>query len=277
MGLPLRQPHLWGFAFSARDSSRDCERGMISPEAFDLGVLFWFGSRRPEWLTTFMKAVSTLGNPPVASALVALAVVALALLGRARTAAFLLIAILFGLLLSETAKWAVHRPRPDVAWRAIPLPRSGSFPSGHAFIGMAFFAGLALVGPRRRPPGVRALLAGCGFGFALLLGVSRPYLGVHYPTDVLGGWTLGLACALGAYWADERWGERWPRPLPDPLPLPGGSESIKAGGHEHGRGGGEAIIAEPRPPAAFQHRREKLQGHQPGGEAEHHPDQPRRE
>jgi undecaprenyl-diphosphatase len=188
---------------------------MVSPEAFDLGTLFWLGSHHQPWLTRLMKAVTALGNPPVASAQVALAVVVLALLGRARTAAFLLLAILGGLLLSEAAKWAVHRPRPDVVWREIPLPHSGSFPSGHAFISMAFYGGLALVGPRRRPAAVRALVAAAGFGLALLIGVSRPYLGVHYPTDVLGGWTLGLACALWAWWADERWGERRPRPLPD--------------------------------------------------------------
>jgi membrane-associated phospholipid phosphatase len=250
---------------------------MVSPEAFDLGTLFWLGSHPRPWLTGLMKAVTALGNPPVMSAQVALAVFTLALLGRARTAAFLLLAILGGLLVCEAVKFGVHRPRPDVAWREIPLPRSPSFPSNHSFISMAFYGGLALLGPRRRPPAVRALLAAAGFGLALLIGVSRSYLGVHYPTDVLGGWTMGLACALAAYGADERWGERRPRPLPDPLPLPGGSEAIITGGHEHGRGRGEAIIPEPRPPAAFQHRREELQGDQPGDEAEQHPDQPRRQ
>ena len=190
---------------------------MVSPEAFDLGTLFWFGTHHRPWLTQLLKAVTTLGNPPVASALVALAGVVLALSGRARTAAILLVAILGGLLLSELTKWSVHRPRPDVVWREIPLPGPGSFPSGHAFIGMAFYAGLALVGPRRLSTGARVFLACAGFALALLIGVSRIYLGVHYPTDVLGGWTLGLACALWAYWADERWGERRPRPLPDRL------------------------------------------------------------
>jgi undecaprenyl-diphosphatase len=250
---------------------------MISPDGFDLGALYWFGPHHRPWLTALMKAVTTLGNPPVASVLMALAVFTLALFGRARTAACFVVAVLCGLLLSEAAKFGVHRPRPDVAWRAIALPHSGSFPSGHSFIAMALFGGLALIGPRRRPVGVRALAAVAGFGLAFLIGISRPYLGVHYPTDVLGGWTLGLACALGAYWADDRWGERRPRPLPDPLP---GADDLKAvvpGGHEHGRGRGEAIVAEPRPPTAFQHRREKLQGDQPGDETEHHPDQPGRE
>jgi undecaprenyl-diphosphatase len=250
---------------------------MVSPEAFDLGVLFWFGTRRPEWLTALMKAVTALGNPRVMSAQLALAAFTLALLGRARSAAFLLLAVLAGLVVCESVKYAVHRPRPDVVWREIPLPRSASFPSAHAFISMTFYPGLALVGARRRSPRVRALLAGAGVVLALLIGVTRIYLGVHYPTDVLGGWTLGLACALAAYWADERWGERRPRPLPDPLPLPGGSEAIKPSGREHDRGGNQAIIPEPRPPAAFQHRREDLQGRQPGDEAEQHPDQPRRE
>src|SRR5207248_965096 len=135
---------------------------------FDLGTMYWFGPHHRPWLAGLMKAVTTLGNPPVASVLMALAVFTLALLGRARTAACLLVAVLCGLLLSEAAKFGVHRPRPDVAWRAIPLPPSGSFPSGHSFISVALFGGLALVGPRRQPAGVRALAAVAGFGLALL-------------------------------------------------------------------------------------------------------------
>jgi undecaprenyl-diphosphatase len=80
-------------------------------------------------------------------------------------------------------------------------------------------------GWRRRA--VRYLVLAIGLGLGLLIGISRPYLGVHYPADVVGGWTAGLAFALAAYWIDLRLDPLFSREpgasssIPPSLPAPG--------------------------------------------------------
>lgn len=100
-------------------------------------------------------------------------------------------------LANELLKVLVRRSRPDIV-RALVSVRSFSYPSGHAFVSMVFYwgAAAALAGqmPRRWVTPIRV---GAAVVIALV-GFSRVYLGVHYPSDVLGGYGLGLACALAA-------------------------------------------------------------------------------
>jgi membrane-associated phospholipid phosphatase len=82
---------------------------------------------------------------------------------------------------------------------------------------MAILGGLALTLSRTLPwRGARWLVIALGLGLPLLVGISRPYLGVHYPSDVLAGWTVGLTCALLTFWADRRWGDPPTTALPTP-------------------------------------------------------------
>jgi undecaprenyl-diphosphatase len=175
----------------------------------DLGILFRLGSLHTPWLDGFMLDVTHLGDPQSVVLMTVLAVALLVAARRVATAAIVLGTLLLGLAISETVKPLVNRTRPDVVWRIEALPQSPSFPSGHALCSMTFYGGLGLVLSRRAAPrALRILLIVEGIGLSLLIGISRPYLGVHYPLDVVAGWTVGLACALLAYWLDGTWGER---------------------------------------------------------------------
>ena len=76
-------------------------------------------------------------------------------------------------------------------------PGGLSFPSGHSMISMALYMTLAILISRALPErALRRFVIGTGLFLTLIIGVSRMYLGVHYPTDVLAGWTAGGAWAL---------------------------------------------------------------------------------
>jgi undecaprenyl-diphosphatase len=187
-------------------------------EAADEGTLFWFESHHHPWVTVMMKAASIIGDPDPMLAFVVLTGLGFLLARRRRTAGIVVLMALTAYLFSSSIKILVHRPRPDVAWRLIAFPPDASFPSGHALNAMADLLGVALIGSRLLTrQAARSALIGSAVGLALLIGLSRPYLGVHYPSDVIGGWTAGLAFALLGYGADLRWGDRRAVSVPDDL------------------------------------------------------------
>jgi undecaprenyl-diphosphatase len=178
---------------------------MDFPEAFDLGTLYWFGSWHRPWLDTLMRSVTRLGDPYVLTAVALLGVLGF-LLYRRPASGLLAAEGVLTWLLNEGTKLLVARPRPDVVWHLVPLPHTSSFPSGHALGAAAIYVGLALVVSRYlRRRAWRVLLIAVALVLTLLIGLSRPYLGVHYPTDVIAGWCAGLALALLVYTASERW------------------------------------------------------------------------
>jgi undecaprenyl-diphosphatase len=182
---------------------------MESLQAADEGILFAFENHRWTAGDPLMKGITHLGDPVTVIAVILVAMLIFFWMGRRRSALILLLISLLGLGITEITSHVIHRERPDMAWRLIRRPHTSSFPSGHALNSMAVYGALALLAARpmrRRSEAV--LIVAPGFLLALLIGFSRPYLGVHYPSDVLAGWTAGLACALLALWADQRWGER---------------------------------------------------------------------
>jgi undecaprenyl-diphosphatase len=177
--------------------------------AADEGTLFWFESHHHPWLTDVMKAASMFGDQKPMLLFVVLAGLAFLLFRQRRTASIVVLMALIAYTFTGGLKILVNRPRPDVAWRLIAFPPDASFPSGHALNAMADLLMVALTLSRRLAhQAVRYTLIGSAVGLALLIGLSRPYLGVHYPSDVLGGWTAGLAFALLAYGMELRWGDR---------------------------------------------------------------------
>jgi undecaprenyl-diphosphatase len=116
--------------------------------------------------------------------------------GRRRMALFVCGSVVSGLILSNVLKAFFHRPRPDLVPFGSYVSTS-SFPSGHSMLSAVTYLTLgALLARSHRRTRVRAfLLLFAGF-VSFLVGLSRVYLGVHWPTDVLAGWTAGASWAL---------------------------------------------------------------------------------
>jgi membrane-associated phospholipid phosphatase len=161
--------------------------------AIDRAILLWVRAHSSPELDQLMLLASFLGSAYV-TAPINLAVIAL-LAGRKRRtdAVFWLLAWGGAALLNFLAKLGFQRIRPDL-WHSIAPESTFSFPSGHAMQSMALAAALVVLtwGTRWRKPAL-AFAA----GYALLVGCSRVYLGVHFPTDILAGWSASLAWVTG--------------------------------------------------------------------------------
>jgi len=162
----------------------------------------------PAWVEEMFRDFTALGGTGVLGLLTVTSVGYLWLTGLRRVAVFLLLAIVGGLLLSLALKTGFHRARPDLVSHGAMIYTS-SFPSGHSMLSAVVYltggALLAVVHPERK---VRLYLIGCSILATLLVGVSRVYLGVHWPSDVLAGWAAGAAwaaaCWFMALWFQER-------------------------------------------------------------------------
>lgn len=164
-----------------------------TPLPFDEAILRWMFDRATPLLDTIMSWASLAGSGPWVTG-IDLAILAVLLVGaRRRDALFWALATGGAALMNVAAKHTWGRPRPDL-WISIAPETSFSFPSGHTMQSMALAAAVVvLVWPTRwRVP---ALVA--GITFTGVVGISRIYLGVHYPSDVLAGWLASLAWVVG--------------------------------------------------------------------------------
>jgi len=158
-------------------------------------------------LDAVMVAASVVGAPwPMLVANLAIGAVLVRRRHRA-DALFLLLASSGAMSLNVAAKALFARLRPDV-WASISPEDGFSFPSGHAMGSMALGAGLLVVAwpTRWRWP----VLVAAGT-FVLCVGVSRAYLGVHYPSDIVAGWCASLAWVVGVDQIRSGIAERWLR------------------------------------------------------------------
>ena len=150
----------------------------------------------PHWLALFARDITALGGIPVLALVSCAACGFLLMLGKRRTAVLLLVAIGSGLLLGTGLKDLFDRPRPDLVPHAVQVATQ-SFPSSHAMMSAVTYltlgALLARAQSRRR---LKRYLVGTAVLLTLLIGSSRVYLGVHWPTDVLAGWWVGAAWSL---------------------------------------------------------------------------------
>lgn len=165
-------------------------------------------------LWTIARWLTELGGWKWLCSLTAVVAVWLAMRGYFRRAVAF-VAITLGVRpVMETLKWWTDRPRPQIVHHPV-LVHSQSFPSGHATDSMTVYLSLALiVAPlltRARWPVPAAIL------LSIAIGLSRPILGVHWPSDILAAWSLGLAWTLSTVWLFSGWIEGQPgrpgRPL----------------------------------------------------------------
>jgi undecaprenyl-diphosphatase len=170
----------------------------------------------PRWFEEFMRDLTGLGGHGVLG-LVLLAVASFLLLsGLRRTAASVLAACLSGALLSSLLKDFFARPRPDLVPHGAYV-MSASFPSGHAMLSAIVYLTLAaLVARQLKRRRLRLHVLCTAVLLTLLVGASRVYLGVHWPSDVLAGWAVGAAWALGWWGLTQALRPRPETPAPTP-------------------------------------------------------------
>jgi undecaprenyl-diphosphatase len=122
---------------------------------------------------------------------------------KVRSALLLLAVTLLGRALVELQKVGVHRQRPEL--EHLVEVRSLSFPSAHSANSMILLLSLALIAA---PTGHRRWAVIAALAGTFLVGITRPILGVHWPSDVIGGWSFGAAWVLAMLAVAERWPAR---------------------------------------------------------------------
>ncbi|HVG06418.1 MAG TPA: phosphatase PAP2 family protein [Thermoanaerobaculia bacterium] len=176
----------------------------------------------PRWLEEMERDFTALGGVGVLSVLTLAISAFLAIDRKGRTAVLVLIAVGGALVLSFLLKSGFQRPRPELVPHGSYVYTT-SFPSGHSMMSAATYltlgALLARVQPRRR---LKILLLGFATLLTLIVGCSRVYLGVHWPTDVLAGWTAGAIWALICWLIARRLQHKGHIEQEDPPPPPAG-------------------------------------------------------
>jgi undecaprenyl-diphosphatase len=165
-------------------------------QRFDETVLLWLHARSVPWLEWAALEFTALGNTVVVWITMFIASTFLWVTRHRYSAALLWVAIIGAGILSSSLKMAFNRPRPQLFEWGAEYAGLSSFPSGHATAAVAVYATLAYLVARLEPTRLlRRLTLGFTAAVILLIGLSRMYLGVHYPSDVLAGYLAGFIWA----------------------------------------------------------------------------------
>ncbi|MEX0939126.1 MAG: phosphatase PAP2 family protein [Pirellulales bacterium] len=161
----------------------------------------------PAWLQEAARDLTALGGYTVLGVLIAIVTGFLWLSRHRKVAIYVLLAAVLGVLISQGLKRTIGRPRPDIVPHLTDVT-TAAFPSGHSMMAAVVYLTLgALIVPlvERR---LQVYVLTVAIILTLLIGTTRIYLGVHYPTDVLAGWTAGsvwaIVCSLVFRWLQRR-------------------------------------------------------------------------
>ena len=169
---------------------------------FDLSVRAFIHQYSSAGLTKWMQGVTFLGSPYVLFSLFTICCAGFLLAKWPRGAAWLAVGVSGSVVLDTSLKLLFHRVRPVPFFG--PLPHSYSFPSGHALSSFCFYGILAgLLDTRIRSLAVRVSIWIAAALLVLAIGVSRIYLGVHYPTDVIAGYVAAAVWVSTLIYADR--------------------------------------------------------------------------
>ena len=188
---------MWGFIEMA-EVARD-----TTAHAFDTEILLAFREAgRPDdplgplWLEEAVRDITALGSMIVLVLVTAAAIFYLLLISKWREALLVLVAVGGGQILSSLLKLGIDRPRPELVPHLAEV-YTLSFPSGHAMMSAVTYLTLGSMLAGMAPGNAtRIYVLGVAVLITLMVGVSRIYLGVHWPSDVLAGWCAGFAWAM---------------------------------------------------------------------------------
>jgi len=149
----------------------------------------------PSWVEEAARDITGLGGYTILTLLTVATIVYLMMARKERAALLVIGAVCGGMMLSTALKMGFERPRPDLVPHATQV-YTASFPSGHAMLSAIAYLTLgALLARVQKLRRIKAFFLGLAVFLTLLIGVSRVYLGVHWPSDVLAGWCVGAAWA----------------------------------------------------------------------------------
>lgn len=162
----------------------------------------------PGWLEEAMRDLTGLGGTTVLVLVSLAAFFFLFMTGKRQSAYMLAASVLGAMILSQTMKLGFSRPRPDLVPHGARV-YTMSFPSGHAMMSAAVYLTLAaLLARTQERSRVRTFVIFVAVLVTILVGASRVYLGVHWPTDVIAGWAAGatwaIICWTVMYWLQQR-------------------------------------------------------------------------
>ncbi|WP_421995953.1 phosphatase PAP2 family protein [Roseococcus sp.] len=165
----------------------------------------------PAWLPEMVRDVTALGSFAVLGLVLAVSLAYLLMVGQRRIALFMAASVLGGTLVSTLLKQGFDRPRPDYPQMAQVF--TASFPSGHALLSAVTYLTIGIIlarvaGERHH----RVFFVAVAVMLTLLIGASRVYLGLHYASDVLAGWSIGAAWAT-LCWSVLLWTEEHHRAI----------------------------------------------------------------
>lgn len=155
----------------------------------------------PAWVEGAVRDITSLGSTVVLVLLTAGAAIYLLMIRRRFEAGLVVFTVVGGQLLSSLLKLGIDRPRPELVSHLADV-QTLSFPSGHAMLSAVVYLTLgSLLAGHAASRAVRIFIIGAAVLLTLLVGASRAYLGVHWPSDILAGWSIGFAWAMACWLA----------------------------------------------------------------------------